>query len=486
MAGKVKEDYEYFLRVIEKKGESMSLDELLKLKHRVEAAELSKSEKKSLYDGRIGILINEITEGNFFERGKEEARILIERLFKQVKIDERLRTLLSDYLLIAAPGAPPIKGIYRSGKVFSRYAVPQVLAFVEYLHSRTGKTLGLSSLDIKNVKQTTLISFLTTVSESPDTQDGYRKRIMKFRRWLIENYSHDIAVFPYMVQITEKKTLRETIAGRHGRVLTENEVKRVLTYIEDMRAPANEHYWIYTNLLLHCGLRPLHAVMLRVSDVYGAEIVYDVFDRVFYKVPFEERVKTEKKKIQESVHLKNPPSDLYIPPELKDYIEEYVVRNKLSDDDLLISTKIDTIKSKFADIKDRTKIDGLTSTCFRDTWVSVIYCAIGGITTDIVKELGGSKEEETILKHYKSTELVDGTLMTPSRAIGYLKEFNIYFPPAYKEQIALYMKKDVVPISDVEQQDLLHQLMVQVKEQNIEMRKMQEKMVEFEERGERR
>jgi len=478
MVGEAKEDYVYFLRIIEKKGESMSLEELLKLKHRVEAAEeLSETEKRSLYDGRIGVLITGITERNYFERGRKEAEIIIERMFTEGKIDIELRTLLSDYLLVAAPSTRTIKGLYRSGQSYSRYVVPHLLEFIDYLHSRTGKTLGLSSLDIANVKQPTLTSFLNTVSKSASTQDGYRKILMRFRRWVHDNYPDKIHIFPPMEEIAEKKTVRQALEARHGKVLTEEEIKEVLYAVKHMKAPANEYYPIYVHLLLQCGLRPIHALMVRVEDVYGAEIAHDVFDRVFYEIVFEERVRIEKIKIEDRVRGKLPPTVLRLSPELKDSIEKYVVRNNLSDTDLLIPVKSNTIKNKFADIRKKGEIAGLTSTCFRDTWASVIYCSTGGITTEIVKELGGWRESKTVLDYYKNLELADGTTMTPSRAVGYLKEFYIYFPPAYKEHIELYIKKDVVPMSDVEQQEKLNEVYKLLEEQrkaNEEQRKANE------------
>ena len=460
-----KEDYKYFLNIIERKEESLTLEELLQLKHRILTSELlTESEKKSLYDGRVGILINEITEGNFKERGIKEAEVNIGRLVDEGKIDDGLRVLLTQYLTISAP-----EELYGSGKVFSRYAVPKITEFVEYLYEAKGrKTLGLQSLDIANLKRPDLTSFLITRSKSPSTQDSYRKILMTFRSWLIDNYPKEITVFPRVKPREEEEDLAKVIDARHGRVLTDEQINMCRTAIKTMRRPANEYYWIYVNLLLHCGLRPLHAVMLRVRDVLGAEIVRDVFDRVFYKVPFFERVKAEKKLISERVHLKRPPSALYLPEDLKTYIEEYITRNKLSEDDLLVPVAVDTIKSKITEIGERLGIKKLTSTCFRDTWVSIIYGATG-FNADAVAELGGWKEKETILKHYKEN-------VRPTEAIRLLKKYNIYLPKSYAEHVEVFSKVDVEPLSDVEQQEKLGDMYKMLREQQESNKKLLERI----------
>jgi len=414
MAAK-KKTYEYYKELIEARKDEFTLQELIKLKLEIEASGLTASEKKSLIDARIAVLLKK--QASDKEIGKEEAKIRLEKLRRKRLIDRELYKYLSDYLLVDAP-----ERIYASGVTYRRYVVPILLRFIEFIANREGKVLGVRDLDDTVLSRTDITAYLVSVSPSESERNKHRKILMTFRKWLYDSPAR--VRLPYYEERKEEKPMYETIAARKGELLTLEEIEKVLAAVRALKAPANEYYEIYFRLLLASGLRPDMGLAFRIEDIMGGVPVKGCMGYDFTQVECFNRIRQMKRLRGEWIHKKRPPDYIYLPMDLREMIDEYVRRHNLDEKDKLVPVSYSSVKDEIVRLRGRLNIPDLTLYCFRNTWVSVIY-VVSGYNVGVVEELGGWRESGTVLKHYKEKMKVE-------QAAEIFQKYKLYIPEEYE------------------------------------------------------
>jgi integrase len=457
---KEKKDYKYFLAIIKASGKDMSAVELIKLRRDVLKSDLSATEKKSLDDGHIGPLLTAITIQK--DRGITEANIWISSFLEKGIIDDKLATLLKEYLTVSAPTK-----IYSSGSVFCHSVVPGFEDFITFLYERGGrKKLGIECLDIKNLDEPVIMSFLMSKSPSMAGQNRYKKFLMKFRDWISKGkWGRVIHPFAYIEEREEAKPLSVSLEGRHGRLLTEAEIDATFGAVTGMKRPANEYYGIFLRLLLVTGLRSVHALELRAGDVLkSAHTTDDALGRVFHRIRLWETVKKAKEAEREWIPKVKPVvENIYIPPELQKMIEAYIVNYKLNAKDKLIPVTRNGVHRTMTLLSEKTKIPDLTATCFRNTYASIIY-ACTGWDADAVMLHGGWREPKTILDHYRN-------VVDPGEALKLLKKYGIRVDAKYADRLKS-IEVGLKPLTDEEEERELTDLRSEQKKLREEMEAM--------------
>jgi integrase len=470
-------DYEYYARLLDRRGPELSALELIKLKREILKPDiLTPSEKKSLHDGKVAVFLRRILDKK--TEGIEESKLWIEEKQKKGIIDDELANLLSDYLMIDAPTY-----IYSSGDTFS-YVVRFFDEFIDLLYELGGKKrLGIDCFDKKNLSRTKVAQYLMKKSPKKSEQEKYRKFLMKFRKWLDRSvYSTEIKVFPYFEVREEAKPLIESMEARHGRILTEKEIDAVLGAVVGMKYPSNEYYLILFRILLVTGLRVVHALTIRVHDIMAAaRVVEDALGRVFYKIRLWEAVITTKELQSEWIpKVKTPVEYIYLPPDLYELIVGFINKQGFKDDDKVISVTRNgvwrTLKGngKTVGLRGKVGIPDLTDTCFRNTYASVIY-ACTGWDADAVMLHGGWREKQTILDHYKG-------VMDPRKALDYLKKYKIRLTDEYAGKIAA-IEEGIKVLSDEEAEREIASLKTEVKELRKERKEIMDIIEVLKKRG---
>jgi len=453
-----KKSFKDYRKLIESKKDILSLGELIKLKLEIRESRLTETEKKSLIDGRISILILE--QGTRKEAGRKEAEVRLAGLLKGKAINKELHKVLSDYLCIEAP-----ETLYGSGVTYQRYVVPIIIKFIEFLSKREKKTLRVKDLDDTVISKTDITAYLVSVSKEEEERNKHRKILMTFRDWLF-NTPYRVRL-PYIESRKEEKPMQTTITRRKGRLLTLDEIEKILSAIKSIKAPSNEYYEIYYRLMLTSGLRPDHALVHRVEDVMGGEPITGCLGYGFVAIPTFEAVKKMKKQRGEWIHKKRPSDYIYIPLELRDFIDGYISKYKLDEKAKLIPVTYNSAKNEIDRLRKRLNISDLTLYCFRNTWVSVIY-VLSGYNTDIVEELGGWRESKTILKHYKSTMKID-------KAAAIFKKYKMYIPDEYEPAVKASLS-GIEGMTDMEEEESIRNLEDTVKAQNKQIAWLVEEM----------
>ncbi|GAH28272.1 unnamed protein product, partial [marine sediment metagenome] len=176
----------------------------------------------------------------------------------------------------------------------------------------------------------------------------------------------------------------------------------------------------------------------------------------FITIPTFEAVKKMKKERGEWIYKKRPPGYIYIPLELRDFIDGYISKYKLDEKAKLIPVTYNSVRTEINRLRERLNIPDLTLYCFRNTWVSVIY-AMSGFNADVVEELGGWRETKTILKHYKSK-------MTIDKAAAIFQKFKMYIPDEYEPMVKATLS-GIEGMTDVEEEKSIRSLEDTVKTQ---------------------
>jgi len=443
-----------YLHLIE---ETNDLRKLIRLRTSIRVdPDLSESEKTTLLSIYLGRKIEKLSPKKM-QIYMLEAQAELDRISNMVTPE--LLEALEGYLLYTAPTN------YKSVDTLRKKVLRYILRFVEFLHERRGKPLSIEDFDISKLKDFHIRMFLDKEAESDYVKRLINTYIHVFGKWLEDNgYIHKFPKVKVEVPEAPPEVRYERKIGKPRRL---HELERIFdvvsTYMPKVPPERVPIYDYFFRLLLQTGLRPIHALSLRVEDFEkdNVEWVEDVWGREFVKINFFRVLEREKKIMGTAISRKKRPAPyIHISHNLYKRIYDYVVEQGWDYDDYICPIPMRTLQRRCEVIAKVTGISDFSMYDFRDTWASVIYNA-SGHDVSLLVELGGWKSASIPVDVYARS-------MAPSEAIEIAKKFEIYLPLVIKEVVESIEAGEV--IATREMREMIERLKKEIEELRMKIR----------------
>lgn len=440
--------YEEYLRLIAKTNDIKKLVELASLVRR--DPDLTDSERKRLLSIDIGrklfSLAPKVKQVYF-----AEAQTRLMQLSEIVTPE--LYEALEGYLLYEAPER------YKSVDTLRKRVLPYITQFIEFLATRRNKTLDISDLDVSKLKDFHIRMFLDRMTESNYVKRVINSFIHVFGTWLEDNGY--IRKFPKVrVEVPEvpPEVKAERKTGKPRRLHELDRIFSVVTMptpkVPKERLPIYDYFF---RLLLQSGLRPAHALAIRVGDFEKENVdwVEDVFGRAFVKLNFFSILEREmRRKGTEISRKKRPAPYIYLSEELYRTIYDYVNEQGWDYDDPICPISMRALQRRCEIIQRLTGIKDFSMYDFRDTWASVIYNA-SGHDVSLVVELGGWSSASIPVDVYARS-------MAPSEAVDIAKKYEIYLPESTAEVVKAIEEGEVLGVKEL--RDMVERMKREIEE----------------------
>lgn len=410
--------FEEYVELIEKVDSVEMLSEIAEqIKRDPDLTETERSTLLSIHLGRKREAIGSVEE---IYRSEVEARL------KYLPVSDDLRDVLETYLTVVAPAR------YTSYTTLRKNVLPWITEFVEFLANRKRKQLTLDDLDISKLKGADIQMFLSRKSKSKYTQRSVYSFINVFGKWLEdEGY---ISKFP-RIKIVMPKAPPEVKAERKiGKPRNLEELDKIFSVVSSPmpRVPKERLplYRYFFHLLLQSGLRPSHALLLKVVDFSdeNVEWVTDVFGREFVKVNSFRAVEREKALRGEIITKKVPAPYIFISENLYDRIYSYTVEKLgFDEDDYICPIPLRSLQRRAEYIAEATGIKDFSIYDFRDTWATVLYnCS--GYNASLLVQMGGWSSSQIPVDVYVAA-------MSPTEALTLAKKYEIFLPEVIRDKV---------------------------------------------------
>ena len=357
-------------------------------------------------------------------------------------VDSDLFEALEGYLLVEAPNR------YKSLESLRKRVLRYIPAFIKYVHKSKKKVLSLQDLDRDKLKTFHVERFIDSRTESEHERYMIASYLNAFGKWLEENYRgfefpkvkkkrprrKEMPTF-LIEELKERKDKATVFLRRERKGVPRNlsELDKVFSawdYITERLEPLRrEQLRIYLRLLLQTGLRPEHALSLRVEDLLEENISYieDVWGRDFVMVAIAKALERERVAMGLSPSdIKQVPEVTFISADLYDNIKKMIDDFDLPVDALLCNVPHSTQKDKIVRVRKITGID-FNRYDLRETWASVVYNATG-YDLKLVKDLGGWSTANIPIQVYIAT-------MSPEEAVRIAKKYEIFIPKSAKAAV---------------------------------------------------
>ena len=425
---------------IKKIEEINNPDKLLKLKKTIEAdPELSEGDKRVLISIHLMPKIKKLMRGrDIYIHQAEEALRELEGI-----VEPDLYEVLEGYLLVEAPSR------YTSLETLRKRVLGYIPSFIKYVYNLKKKVIGLYDLDADKLKTFHVERFIDSRTDSEHERYMIASYLNTFGKWIEENY-RDFR-FPRVKKKRPKKKrlptflieeLKESkektlayLSDEEGIPRNLKELDKIFPawdYVTERLNPLRrDQLRIFLRLLLQTGLRPEHALSLRVKDFYEDNISYmrDVWDRDFVMVSIAHVLEREKKAmgLSESDIIKQVPGVVFISESLYERIMNMIETYELSDNNRICGVPHSSQKELIIRLRKITGIVNFKRKDLRPTWASVIYNA-SGYNIRLTKEMGGWKTERIPVDVYVA-------VMSPEEAVKIAKKYEIFLPKSVKASV---------------------------------------------------
>jgi len=429
-------DVSKYLRLIEKTNNPK---ELLKLKKTIET-----DPKLSEGDKRVLLRIHLIPKLKSVVKGKEIYIDQAEEALRELEgiVDSELYEVLEGYLLVEAPNR------YRSLESLRKRVLKYIPDFIKYVHRLRKRVIGLYDLDADKLKTFHVERYIDSKTDSENERYTMASYLNAFGKWIEENYrgfefprvkkkrpkKKELPTF-LIEELKERKDKVTVFLRRVRKGIPRNlsELDRIFSawdhVTERLEPLRREQLRIYLRLLLQTGLRPEHALSLRVEDFYEDNVSYikDVWDRDFVMIAIAKALERERVAMGLSPSdIKQVPEVTFISEDLYNRIVEMVDTFGLPGDMHICNIPHSSQKDKVYRVRSITGID-FNRYDLRETWASVVYNA-SGYDLKLVKDLGGWSTANIPIQVYIAT-------MSPEEAVRIAKKYKIFLPKSVKASV---------------------------------------------------
>lgn len=439
-----------------------SLDEL----YRIEDAILSDSD---LTDGdrRVLLHIHLIPKIKQFAKGVDYYRLKIEPILEELRdyLDEEMYAVVRTYLTRECPRH------YTSMETLIKRIAVYIPEFLKYVYRMKRSKVTVDDFDVRTREKRFVVTgyiideFAESLTDKPKLQYLITRYINTFMKYLEKRFPYISApkstmekpkvakreLPTYMVEDIKKMEKRDVLLTikKHTKGIPRNkeELDKIFPALDSAIARSKDPIRrktgrVYFRLLLCCGLRPEHLLVLRYEDLRTAGWYEDVWDRPFATVDIDYAMRRERERMGlNAPKTKEVPKFIHIP---KDYYEQLLEVQEefgLDDEDLIFTIPHSTQKGYIETVRKMTGITDFSRYDFRETWTSVVYNATG-YNAKITMEMGGWRTTQIPFTVYIA-------VMSPQEAVSIAKSYKIFIPKVVADAVErieknMYITPDIM------------------------------------------